>query len=232
MKRGAMIAVSVACLVLVSGCVGLNPLASDEAPDNSTNPDATPENATTPATATDAPTATATPTATPTATATATATPRESWSEPEQPNRPLQNNMDEENGSRIHAIEVTGSGGDEGGNASFQLDVTANTSMPAVDPPEHGTPRGEPYFLVYRNATLENDSRFTYVEGALVERSPELSHEAEGEFTLTVPQEAFEETGAEAGEQELLVMLMDEDKEWDDIYGMQNVTVEYQPEQG
>lgn len=232
MKRGALIAVSVVGLILLGGCVG--PLA-DDAPDESTNADANPANGTTtPATATEVSspteTATATATAAATETATETATPEASWSEPEQPNRPLQDNREDENGSRIHDVEVIGSGGGEDGNASFRIDVTANTSMPAVDPPEYGTPRGEPYFLVYLDAETDSDDRFTYVEGDLVERSPELSHESEGEYTLTVPQEALEHYGAEPGEHELLILLMDEDKDWDDIYGLQRITVEYQPE--
>lgn len=230
MKRSALIAVSVVCMVLLAGCGGLDPGNFGDSPEDPTATGTPAE--TTPATATEAPTATETPTATPTETATSTptATQRESWSEPEQPNTPFQDNRDEENGTRIKSIEVTGSGG-EGGNASFTLEVTANTSMPAVDPPEHGTPRGEPFFLVYLNASSEEDGRFTYVEGDLVERSPELSHEEEGEFTLTVPQEAFEHYDTEPGEHELLVLLMDEDKEWDDIYGLQRITVEYQPEE-
>lgn len=221
MKRKSLITVTVVCLVVLSGCVGLNPLSSDEASDNSTSSDGP--------TATETPTETATDTATPTATSTPTATPRESWSEPQQPNRPLQDNRGEEQGDRIKSIEVTGSGGGDQGSASFRLDVTANTSMPSVDPAEHGSVRGEPFFLVYLNASTENDSRFMYVEGDLVERSPELSHDSEGEYTLTVPQEAFEHYDAEPGEHELLVLLMDQDKDWDDIYGLQRVTVQYQP---
>ena len=225
MKRGALITVGVACLILLGGCVG--PLGTDGTPDEATNGGTEGPTETPSETATETPT----PTPTPTATATPTATPEPSWSEPQQPNRPLQNNMDEEEGERIHSIEVTGSGGGDEGHASFRLDVTANTSMPDVDPAEHGTVRGEPFFLVYLDATTENDSRFTYVEGSLVERSPELSHRESGEFTLSVPQGAFEENGAEAGEHELLVLLMDRDKDWDDIYGMQTVTIEYQPEE-
>ena len=228
MKRGALIAVSVVGLVLLGGCVG--PLSAEDAPDESTNADAAPANGTeTPATATEAPSPTATPTPTATATETATPTPEESWSEPQQPNRPLQDNRDEENGTRIHDVEVTGSRGGADGSASFRIDVTANTSMPSVDPPEYGTVRGEPFFLVYLDAETDSDDRFTYVEGDLVERSPELSQDSEGEYTLTVSQEAFEHYDAEPGEHELLILLMDEDKDWDDIYGKTTVTVEYEP---
>lgn len=230
MKRGALIAVSVVGLILLGGCIG--PLV-DDAPDDSTDGDADPANGTaTPATATEAPSPTATPTETPTATATETPTqtPEESWSEPQQPNRPLQDNRGDENGERIEDVAVTGSGGGADGSASFRLDVTANTSMPSVDPAEHGTVRGEPFFLVYMDAETSSDDRFTYVEGDLVERSPELSHESEGEYTLTVPQGAFEHYDVEAGEHELLILLMDRDKDWDDIYGLERVTVEYQPD--
>ena len=229
MKRAALITVGVVCLVLLGGCVA--PFGGGDETDDPTATDTATPTETATSTATQTPTETATASPTATATATPTATPQESWSEPEQPNTPLQNNMDEEEGERIQSIDVTGYGGGDDGSASFQLDVTANTSMPDVDPPEHGTVRGEPFFLVYLDATTENDSRFTYVEGALVERSPELSHESSGEYTLTVPQGAFEENGAEPGEHELLVLLMDQDKDWDDIYGMQTVTVEYQPDE-
>ena len=233
MKRSVLLVVAVAVMVLLAGCGGLDPGDFGDAPEDSTD-DATATEAT-PAEATDAPTATETETATPTETETATPTetptptPGEEWSEPEQPNRPLQDNRDEEEGSRIHSVEVTGFGGGEEGNASFRLDVTANTSMPSVDPAEHGSVRGEPFFLVYLNASTESDDRFTYVEGTLVERSPELRHDSEGEYTLMVPEGAFEENGADPGEHELLVLLMDRDKEWDDIYGLERVTVQYEP---
>lgn len=231
MKRRALVTVAVVCAVLLAGCGGLDPGNFGDASDDPTDTDDPTTTETTPATATEAPTATSTETVTPTETSTPTATPRESWSEPQQPNRPLQDNRDEENGTRITSIEVTGSGGSDDGSASFRLDVTANTSMPSVDPPEYGTVRGEPFFLVYLDASTDSDDRFTYVEGDLVERSPELSHEEEGEYTLTVPQEAFEHYDAGAGEHELLVLLMDEDKDWDDIYGLQRISVEYQPDE-
>lgn len=231
MKRRVLIAVAVACMVLLAGCGGLDPGNFGDSPDDSPEGESPTATETTPGTATEAPSPTPTETATETETATATPTqtPQESWSEPQQPNRPFQDNRDEEQGERIHSIEVTGYGGGEDGSASFHLDVTANTSMPSVDPAEHGSVRGEPFFLVYLNASTETEGRFTYVEGALVERSPELSHDSDGQYTLTVPQGAFEENGADPGEHELLVLLMDEDKDWDDIYGLQRVTVQYQP---
>lgn len=228
MKRNVIVAVAVVCAVLLAGCGGIDPGNFGDAPAKSTDetddPTAT---GATPAGATDAPTATET--VTPTETATPTTTPGEEWSEPEQPNRPLQDNRDEEDGDRIRSVGVTGFGGGEDGNASFRLDVDANTSMPSVDPAEHGSVRGEPYFLVYLDASTDSDDRFTYVEGALVERSPEVRHDSDGEYVLTVPEGAFEENGADPGEHELLVLLMDEDKDYDDIYGLQRVTVQYDP---
>lgn len=229
MKQKSLITIAVASMVLLAGCGGLDPGNFGDSPDDSTDGEATTATETASATATEAPSPTATPTVT--ETATPSATPKESWSEPEQPNKPLQNNTGENSEPRIKSVEVTGSGGGTQGSASFTLDVTANTSMPSVDPAEHGSVRGEPFFLVYLNASTEEDDRFVYVEGALVERSPELSHDSEGEYTLTVPQEAFEHYDAEPGEHELLILLMDQDKDWDDIYGLERVTIKYQPEE-
>ncbi len=116
-----------------------------------------------------------------------------------------------------------------GGYSDFNLKINADTLMDDVDPAEHGTVRGEPYFLVYADGSLDNQSRFSYTNGTLIERK-QVSHDENGEFVIDVRPGGLEEAGAD-GEVTLLVLLMDEDKDWDDIYGVSRVTVKYSPEE-
>lgn len=154
---------------------------------------------------------TATPGPTPTESPTPTAT--EAWERPEPPNRPL-DIVDE---GRIHEVRfvntVPASDGD--GYADFDLAVRANTSMENIDPPEHGTPEGEPYFLVY-------------VEGELVERTGIVVHDRDWNGTVRVRRAALDRF--EPGTLEVHVALMDKDTQYDDRYGVWNTTVEYDPD--
>jgi hypothetical protein len=86
--------------------------------------------------------------------------------------------------------------------------------MPSVDPASHGTVGGEPYFLVY-------------AEGKLVERSKRILPKTDGTYTLEIRPGGLEEFGT--GEVRLTVKLMDLDSEYDDVYGVRNVTVTYSP---
>ena len=128
--------------------------------------------------------------------------------------------MSEENRSRMKSVEVSKTDG------GFDVTVTADTRMEDIDPANHGTVRGEPYFLVYVDATLDNKSRFSYVNGTLAERSREVSQSENGEYTLNVDSEALEEANAGQGEVQVVVLMMDKDSEWDDIYGVRKLTVE------
>lgn len=166
-------------------------------------------------------------------TTTTTESESESWSEPTPPNTPLQNNMDEEDRDepRIQNVElVDTTEASSGGYSDFSLQINADTVMDDIDPAEHGTVQGEPYFLVYANGELSNESRFTRTDGTLIERTQQVSQDENGEYVIDVRPGGLEEAGAD-GEVTLLILLMDEDKDWDDIYGVSRITVEYSAEE-
>ncbi|MCO8244385.1 MULTISPECIES: hypothetical protein [unclassified Haladaptatus] len=162
-----------------------------------------------------------------TTTTTTTTTSADSWTKPKPPNTPLQNKMDENDGSRISNVEVIHKEeASDGGYSNFDVAFSANTSMKRVDPAEHGTVRGEPYFLVYANGDLDNGSRFTDTSGTLIERTPVVSQEKNGDFAIEIHPEALDKAGAD-GKVKLMILLMDRDSDWDDIYGVAWVTVDY-----
>lgn len=223
MERKTILAVGIVSLVLLAGCSGAGPSGSQN---ETTGAETTTAVATTGATAT----TTADTTTGATETTTDTATTTETWTEPSVPNEPLQNKIDE-SGNRIDSIETGGDGFTEG-TSTVTMTVLANTSMPSVDPAEHGTVRGEPYLLAYVNTSLTNGSRFSTVNGTLIQRSGQLHQEPDGEYTLTIHREALESADVDAGTVEVLVLLMDRDSQWDDVYGLERVSVEYVPEEG
>jgi hypothetical protein len=98
--------------------------------------------------------------------------------------------------------------------------------MASVDPAKYGTVKGEPFLLVYANSTIQNTSNGVKVNGTLVERSEYLSQSDEGTFTIEVKEGGLKEAGAGEKETDLIVLLMDRDKTWDDIYGLRKLTVE------
>ncbi|KZN23090.1 hypothetical protein A4G99_16435 [Haladaptatus sp. R4] len=163
-----------------------------------------------------------------TTTQTTTTTKTESWDEPKQPNTPLQNKMDtEEDRHRIKSVTVTNEQkAGTGGYSDFDLKVTADTKMERIDPAEHGTVDGEPFFLVYADGSLDNGSKFTRTDGTLIERS-DVSQDTNGEYTLSINPAALKQSGVEDGKVTFMILLMDRDTDWDDIYGVKFVTVDY-----
>ena len=260
MDRTAIATAALVCLVLVAGCSGTPGSAADtatddETPSGTTSPDTstatrtgTPETTATPTatadptasstptagstpTASSTPTAGSTPTASSTPTAAPTATPSESWSPAEHPNKPLENKLEQEDlSNRVKHVEVTGGTESGDGYSAVEVSVTANTSMYGIDPASHGTTEGEPFFILYIDSPLvnESDSRFSHVDGPPIQRKS-VPFEGNGTFTLDVPQAAFEARGTDPGEAELMVVLFDEDEAWDDIYGVGRTTVTYSP---
>lgn len=238
----------VVCLVLLAGCIGVSPASQSDAGTTPPSPATaestpTPLPTTTESTPTPPPTTTAAPTSprptitestpTPLPTSTeSTPTASEEWSLPEYPNSPLQDKTAEENvDNHVRSMGVVGQGSGDGGYPSVELAITANTSMERIDPSEHGTVRGEPYLVAYIDSELVragNTSRYD-VTGPPVQRSEELGLDENAETTLEIPQAAFEATGTEPGEVTVTVLLLDEDKTWDDIYGHATVTVTYEP---
>lgn len=213
MKRG-LPTIGIICLVVLAGCAGGGLPGGGDEP--------TPTETATP-TPTPAPTETATPTPAPTETATPTPS-VDSWSEPPQPNLPLENKMAERN--RIKSVDVVDRGSADG-PAAFTLEITANTSMPDIDPAKYGTVVGEPFVLVYVNTSVPDESGKFEPEGTLIERSELLEQEENGTFTLPVRKGGLEEAGVDDGDVEITVLLMDEDSDWDDVYGKTELTVEY-----
>lgn len=143
------------------------------------------------------------------------------WSPPEEPNRPLERKDD--GADRIKDIEFvdTESASDREGYSNFNLEVVANTSMESVDPAEHGDVVGEPYFFVKINEGSDNQK--------IVERTGEIEMTENGTFHIPVRPDGL----AEFGEHEQLtveVFLLDEDKDWDDVYDAGSETIHFNPE--
>ncbi|WP_049969123.1 hypothetical protein [Haladaptatus cibarius] len=224
MKRNGLLTIAVVFIVLLAGCSGFG--SSDTTTTETTTTGTSPTEQTATETSDSSTTTTTTTTMT-------TESDSESWSEPTSPNTPLQNNMDEEDRDepRIQNIElVDTTEASSGGYSNFNLQINADTVMDNIDPSEHGTVRGEPYFLVYADGSLTNESRFARTDGTLIERTQEVSQDENGEYVIDVRPGGLEEAGAD-GEVTLLILLMDEDKDWDDIYGVSKITVEYSAEE-
>ena len=237
MKRRSLITVGIVVAVVLAGCSGSGLPGSSSTTEKSTTlkpvestQSTTAETTTTTAKTTETTTAADTTTAAGTTASAETnaTTTAESWSEPTPPNKPLQ---DKRNGSddRIKNVTIVkkNQSGD-GGYSDFDVKVTADTRMANVDPADHGTVRGEPYFVVYVHNSLEDGGRFKYISGDLIARSS-VSQDQNGEYTIEIEPEALEQAGVKKGKVKLMVMLMDKDSEWDDIYGVANATVKYSP---
>ena len=138
------------------------------------------------------------------------------WYPPEEPNRPLEDERED----RIESVEFVDKepAADGEGYSNFNLEVTANTSMERVDPPEHGDVVGEPYFFVKINED----------EQKIVERTGHVRMEENGTFHIDVRPAGIEEFGE--GPLTVEVFLMDEDKDWDDIYDAVGTEIYFNPE--
>ncbi|ELZ22590.1 hypothetical protein [Natrinema limicola] len=208
--------VAVALLVALSGCSSLGGIPAGE-PANETDT----KSVTEPATNGSAD-ANTTSTAEPNGTEDDTSTDRgddtadAAWYPPEEPNRPLEDKREDRIESVTFVDKVPAESGD--GYSNFNLEVVANTSMENVDPPEHGDVEGEPYFFVKINED----------EQKIIERTDEVRMTENGTFTIDVRPAGIEEFGA--GPLTVEVFLMDEDKDWDDIYASVGTEIQYTPE--
>ncbi|MDS0476651.1 hypothetical protein [Natrinema sp. 1APR25-10V2] len=140
------------------------------------------------------------------------------WSPPEEPNRPLEHKHQDRIES-VRFVDKTPENGTDG-YSKFNLEVVANTSMENVDPPEHGDVVGEPYFFVKINED----------EQKIVERTGEVRMTDNGTFHIDVRPAGIEEFGS--GPLTVEVFLMDEDKDWDDIYDAVGTEIQYDPNAG
>ena len=140
------------------------------------------------------------------------------WYLPEEPNRPLEDKREDRIESVTFVDKVPAESGD--GYSNFNLEVVANTSMEDVDPAEHGDLEGEPYFFVKINEGEGNRK--------IIERTDEVRMDENGTFHIDVRPAGIEEFGA--GSLTVEVFLMDEDKDWDDIYDAVGTEIQYTPD--
>ena len=210
--------VAVALLVALSGCSALGGTPAGE-PANETDT----KSVTEPATDGSAD-ANTTSTAEPNGTEDDTSTDRSddtadaAWYPPEEPNRPLEDKREDRIESVTFVDKVPAESGD--GYSNFNLEVVANTSMEDVDPAEHGDLEGEPYFFVKINEGEDNRK--------IIERTDEVRMDENGTFHIDVRPAGIEEFGA--GPLTVEVFLMDEDKDWDDIYASVGTEIQYTPD--
>ncbi|WP_120246010.1 hypothetical protein [Halopiger aswanensis] len=138
------------------------------------------------------------------------------WYPPEEPNRPLEDKRED----RIESVEFvdTEPAADGEGYSNFNLEVVVNTSMERVDPAEHGDVVGEPYFFVKINED----------EQKIVERTEHVRMAENGTFHIEVRPAGIEAFGE--GPLTVEVFLMDEDKDWDDIYDSVGTEIYFNPE--
>ncbi|WP_306053786.1 hypothetical protein [Natronococcus wangiae] len=139
------------------------------------------------------------------------------WEPPKEPNRP----MEDEREDRIESVEFVDKEPAEDGEgySNFNLEVVANTSMENIDPPEHGDVVGEPYFFVKINEGADNQK--------IVERTDQVDMDENGTFHIDVRPAGIEEFGERLLTVE--VFLMDEDKDWDDIYDAVATQIHFNP---
>ncbi|WP_247002656.1 hypothetical protein [Halosolutus gelatinilyticus] len=140
------------------------------------------------------------------------------WYPPEEPNRPLEDKRED----RIESVEFVDKepAADGEGYSNFNLEVVANTSMKNVDPPEHGNVIGEPYFFVKINEGPGNRK--------IIERTGHVRMAENGTFHIDVRPAGIEEFGD--GPLTVEVFLMDEDKDWDDIYDSVGTKIHFNPD--
>ena len=195
-------ALALVLVVVLAGCSGIGGSA-----ETSPTTDGTPAPTSTP---TETPTPTPTPTETLTPTPTPTPTPTATWSEPETPLQPTE---DKREPGRIKQVKFVNAVGAQNGSGytQFDVEVTANTSFPNVDPQSDG----EPYFIVEINDKL-------------VERTEIVPFHESGTFTIRIRQAALDQF--ESGTLEVRVTLLEQDSHYADMYDTWTGTIEYSAE--
>ncbi|RRJ32341.1 hypothetical protein [Halocatena pleomorpha] len=135
-------------------------------------------------------------------------TPGGSWTPPETPHKPTEDKRD----GRINDVDIINKKASGGGYSNFDLQVGANTWMKDVDPePEVD---GDPYFAVEINGTL-------------VARTDLVPFRKQGSFKVPVDQGALQQFAP--GTLKIRILLLDIDKQTDDLYGEWTDTIKYQP---
>lgn len=238
MTRHSLAILLLIVVVLSAGCASLisagdsSPTA--DAPDSEPPPTTDSEQSNTSGTETDTSTSDSTdrqatdsePSDTSTAETNQTSTTYPEWSEPNPPNLPLDNKIEPGRISDVQFVNTEpGPNGED--YADFDLQVTADTRMENVDPPDHGTVEGEPYFIVYINDTRFDQMDHIEIRESRFARMDNLQMRENGTFNIRINKRGLEQF--EPGQLNIKVRLFDEDSQWDDIYGVWTGTVEYNP---
>lgn len=224
MKRYPLAILLLVVVVLSAGCASLIP-GEDSSSTPATNQSDSNETATDNPEQPETSTPEANQTSTPETNNTSPTYP--AWSQPTPPNYPLENKIEPERIPDVQTVN-TESGSNDEGYVNFDLQVTADTRMENIDPPEHGTVAGEPYFIVYVSETRFTQINSSQMRETRFARMDNLPMRENGTFTITMKKRGLEEF--EGGQLNIKVRLFDEDSEWDDIYGEWTGTLEYNPE--
>lgn len=209
-RRQLLGTASVAFLGGISGCSTILESINATAPGSNSDSSADSKPQATPKPPASEPTETTQSTVTTQPTDDSEATPGESWSPPEQPNKPTEDKLDD----RINDVDIINKEEATSGSgySNFDLQVGANTWMTDVDPePEVD---GDPYFAVEINGTL-------------ITRTELVPFRKQGSFKIPIKQGGLQQFSA--GTLEIRILLLDIDKQRDDLYGEWTGTIEFQP---
>ncbi len=199
--RSAVIVLVLA--VALAGCSGIG--GSDNTSTTTTTTSAPTQTSSTTTSSSTGPTTT-----TATTTTTTTTTTVEKWEPPQAPNTPIDDKIGNDN--RIKSVTFTNKEQAKSGNgvSNFDVEVVANTSLPNVDP--EPLVDGDPYFLVKIN-------------GERVGRTGVRFQHDEGTYTVEIDKRAFEQF--DSGTLNVEVLMLDKDKQTDDMYGKWTGTIKY-----
>ncbi|WP_458204984.1 hypothetical protein [Haladaptatus sp. NG-SE-30] len=191
--------------VVLAGCSGIGGSNESTTTMESTTSEVTSTSSSTTTTTTTTSSTSAT-TSTTTTTGTTTA---ESWSPPKAPNKPID---DKREPGRIKSVTFVDKVDSKNGSgySNFNVEVVANTSMPGVDP--EPLVDGDPYFLVRIN-------------GERVARAGVRFQHDKGTHSIEISKAALDQF--DSGTLQVEVLLLDKDKQTDDLYGKWNGTIQY-----
>ncbi|WP_435153884.1 hypothetical protein [Haladaptatus sp. DFWS20] len=207
MNRHRSTVIVLVLAIMLAGCSGIG------GSDNPTTTTDAPTSTSTQMSSTSTSSSTSTDSTTTTSTTTTTTTTVEEWQPPKGPNTPIDDKIGDNN--RIKRVTLTNKVQAKNGNgvSNFDVEIVANTSLPGVDP--EPLVDGDPYFLVRIN-------------GERVARGGVRFQHDEGTYTVDIDKGAFQQF--DSGTLEVEVLMLDKDKETDDMYGRWTGTVQYSSE--
>jgi hypothetical protein len=131
------------------------------------------------------------------------------WIRPTSPRTPFQNKISHRISS-VRFVDKEKAAG--GGYTDFDIEVTADTQMTNVDPESDG----EPYFMVKINGKW------------ITRKDVRWNQKRNGTYTLEVLPDALDQF--DSGTLKVQVMLLEEDKAYDDKYDIWSGTIRYSSE--